>query len=117
MCYVCVCIADIEMKVTVDWSKLELAPFCTLVSTVEEHDKMQRLLDSTLEGISANKSAVNISDRLTELLSVHCFLYFSAGDRFRYEASKVTSLSFTLLDYSLLKFTSPISICTCFHFT
>jgi hypothetical protein len=81
--------AESEMKIAIPWSRLENLTFQSIVSSAECHERIQKLLDATLELISVSKLGISIGDRLTDLLSTHCFAYFSAGDRYRYEASKL----------------------------
>ena len=83
--------AETEMKIPVAWSRVDGLTLQALVGSTEAHDKVQKLLDFTLEQISGSKLGVTASDRLTDLLSAHCFLFFSAGDRYRYEAFKLIS--------------------------
>ena len=84
--------AECETKLKVAWVKLQGMNFQALVTETEAHDIVQKVLDAALSTLSPTASVggvtVNVGDRLTNLLSSHCFLYFSAGDRFRYEASK-----------------------------
>ena len=83
--------AEAEMKISVAWSRLDGLTLQYFVCSMEAHEKIQKLLDHTLEQISASKLGMTACDRLTDLLSTHCFLFFSAGDRYRYEAFKLIS--------------------------
>ena len=90
------CLIDIlrtaqdEDHLPMDWAKFSLGKisFRALVVSSIVHDKMKKLLNDVInETHKQNKAAV--AENLSLRLSADCYGYFSAGDRYAYEATKI----------------------------
>lgn len=81
-------------KIPINWIDLGNISFRSLVVSSNVHDKIKRLLHNVIYqlGKSSEKRNEKIADELTKKLTDDCYLYFSAGDGFVYEAAKLMEL-------------------------
>ena len=77
-------------KVPINWSELGYISFRALVVSPNIHDKIKKLLHTVIYQLckSSDKRNEQIVNDVTKKLTEDCYLYFSAGDRFSYEAAK-----------------------------
>jgi hypothetical protein len=80
-----------NLKVDVPWRDLESTSFKTLVVSATVHDKIKRMMAALIVKLnkSSDQTVANSVDHVVNRLSDECFLYFSAGDRYGFEATKL----------------------------
>jgi hypothetical protein len=93
--------AQEERALRVPWSSLAKLSFKSLVISQGVHDKVKKMLVDLIGG-ACKVGKVAIADQMTARLTAECYQYFSAGDRYSYEASRS-------LDALKINLSSPVS--------
>lgn len=77
-----------QYNIRFDWSVIGDISFRTLVVSPSIHDRIKRVINALISEVSISEKT-QIADRVIDWLSNECYHYFSAGDRYVYEASKL----------------------------
>jgi hypothetical protein len=80
-----------KLRVDVPWREFEGISFRTLVVSASTHDRIKRVMGALIVRLnkSTDATVANAVDHVVNRLTDECFLYFSAGDRYGFEASKL----------------------------
>ena len=78
---------QIDYAVIIPWNKLDGLTFHSLVTSVSAHETIRALI-TTILCQPSTKLSTTASDFMISQLDNYCFMYFSVGDKYAYEASK-----------------------------
>eukprot|EP01041_Mallomonas_annulata_P001647 gene1647-3186_t len=81
-----------DFAVPVNWDKIAGLTYQSLVTSLSSHDSIRMVITDLLNLPTAILSPAT-ADIIMSQLCTHCYLFFSAGDRFAYEASTVLAMA------------------------
>eukprot|EP01038_Epipyxis_sp_PR26KG_P007824 gene7824-10628_t len=90
---------QIQWKITIKWMNLSLTSFRALVISSKLHEKVKLLISDLIKHM--NDSSIveksQISDQIIEWMTSNCYHYFSIGDLYTFQVSRlIKDLNFAL---------------------